>query len=101
MKGINFKHVGKEGDVSNLESFLDKENGFLYLRVNLNSEELPVSKSSGNTMMSKGFLNFTHNDKKIFGNLNLNIGRNKSEIVQENRLLANRIAELEAKLGKK
>ena len=78
MKGITFKE-GK----GNVDTFLDEDNGLMYFRVNLNNEELPTSNSSGNTMMAKGFVNFTHNDQRIFGNLNLNIGKNKAVIKQE------------------
>ena len=95
MKGYQFKE-GK----GNVDSFHDEENGYLYFRVNLNAEELPVSNSSGRTMMAKGFINFTHGDSRVFGNLNLNIGVNKAQVIAQNKALADRIAELEAENAK-
>jgi hypothetical protein len=93
-KGIEFK-AGK----GNVETCLDKENGYFYARVDLNAEELPMSNKSGKEMMAKGFFNFSHNNTRIFGNLNLNIGKNKAALVDENIAQAARIAELEAKLA--
>jgi hypothetical protein len=91
---IEFK-AGK----GNVETFLDKDNGFFYARVNLNAEELPTSNSSGKEMMAKGFFNFSYNDSRIFGNLNLNIGVNKKQVQAENEALKARIAELENQVG--
>jgi hypothetical protein len=93
-KGIEFK-AGK----GNVETYLDKENGFFYARVDLNAEELPTSNNTGKEMMAKGFFNFSHNDTRIFGNLNLNIGQNKKAIAAERDALAARVAELEAQVG--
>jgi hypothetical protein len=91
---IEFK-TGK----GNCDTYLDTENALFYIRVDLNATELPVSKNSGNEMMAKGFFNLSHDDKRIFGNLNLNIGKNKAALKDENTAMAARIAELEAKLA--
>jgi hypothetical protein len=93
-KGIEFK-TGK----GNVDTFLDTENGFFYARVNLNAEELPTSNNTGKEMMAKGFFNFSHNDTRIFGNLNLNIGQNKAAVVKENADLKAEIARLKELAG--
>jgi hypothetical protein len=83
----------------NCDTFLDTENALFYIRVDLNADELPVSKNSGNEMMAKGFFNLTHGDARIFGNLNLNIGKNKAALKEDLSAAEARIAELEAKLA--
>ena len=92
---IEFK-TGK----GNCDTYLDADNGLFYVRVNLNlpTGELPVSKNSGASMMAKGFFNLSHADHRIFGNLNLNIGKNKAALKDENAVMAARIAELEAQI---
>jgi hypothetical protein len=77
---------------------LDEENGFFYARVDLDCTQLPTSKS-GKEMMSKGFFNFSYNDTRLFGNLNLNIGKNKKAVVAENEELKAEIARLKELAG--
>jgi len=91
---------------NNVSTYLDKENGLFYLCVDLNSD--PVISSKGNEMAAKGFFNMSYNERRIFGNLNLNIGKNKAQIKAElaekdelTRQQTEYIAELEAKLAKK
>ena len=94
-KGIEFTE-GK----GNISTHHDKDNGIFYVRIDLNTptDELPVSKNSGATMMAKGFVNFTHDNQRIFGNINLNIGKNKSALKEENAELQAEIERLKAKL---
>jgi hypothetical protein len=73
------------------------EDNILLIKVDLTAE--PVMSNNGNPMAAKGYLNFSHNDSRIFGNVNLNIGKNKATLRAENDAMAARIAELEAKLA--
>jgi len=89
-KGLNFE--GKEG--TNVETALDEEAGLFYVRVDLNAE--PVESKAGNAMAAKGFMNFVHGERNIFGNLNLNIKKSKAEIKAELSERNAYIAKLEA-----
>ena len=92
-KGLNFE--GKEG--TNVETALDEEAGLFYLKVDLNAE--PVQSSAGNDMAAKGFMNFTHGERNIFGNLNLNIKKSKADIKAELDERNAYVAKIEAELA--
>ena len=93
-KGLNFE--GKEG--TNVETAIDEENGKFYIRVDLNAAA--IQSKAGNDMAAKGFMNFTHGERNIFGNLNLNIKKSaaqkKAELDERNRYVAKIEAENEA-----
>ena len=68
-KPITIEFTNKGNEKNNVETFIDKEGGWFYARVDLDSTKLPTSNNSGKSMMAKGFFNFSHNDQRIFGNL--------------------------------
>ena len=90
-KGLDFD--GKEG--TNVETALDEEAGLFYIRVDLNAP--PVESKAGNDMAAKGFMNFSHGERNIFGNLNLNIKKTaeqkKAEVAERNAYIAKLEAE--------
>ena len=96
-KGLKFE--GKEG--TNVETAIDEGAGKFYIRVDLNAE--PVESKAGNDMAAKGFMNFTHGERNIFGNLNLNIKKSaeqkKAEVAERNEYIAKLEAENAALRG--
>ena len=89
-KELEFKSGG-----TNVEYLVDGDT--LIIKVNLDGED--VTSKQGNPMISKGYVNFSHNDRRVFGNINLNIGKNKKALKEENELLMAEIARLKELAG--
>ena len=85
----------------NLKVAHDANEGMIYVCIDCNAPSFP--SSNGKPMQAQGFVNVTHgpDKRRVFGYINMNLGKTKGEYESELSSAEERIKELEAKLAAK